>query len=100
MTLLAWLAQGALRRQPPRLLAGNRGNAVVVLVVVPDRHPGRLGRGGDQEVVDPHAAVMQGAAGELGLDLFGTTGDAGVERDLVKSVQPQLKLQPQLTEGV
>ena len=50
LTLLAWLAQGALRRQPPRLLAGNRGNAAVILVVVQNGEIRCFGGRGDQEI--------------------------------------------------
>jgi len=48
----------AARNDPLGGLSGDCCDAVVVLVVVPDPHPGRLSGGGDQEIVDSDAAVM------------------------------------------
>jgi hypothetical protein len=63
------LAERSARRQPLDLLSGDRGDPVVLLVVVQDGNAGGLGRGCDQEIGVTHRAVVQSAlVGELLVD--------------------------------
>src|SRR3954462_11147220 len=63
----SWSAEAARRRQPSRRLAGDRSDAVVVLVVMQDGDPSRFGGCGDQQIGMLHRA-LEGAA--LGAELF------------------------------
>src|SRR6266545_1991130 len=53
------LRQRSPRRDPLDRLPSDRGDAVEVLVVVPDDGSFQLGDRGDEQVRDPHAAMVE-----------------------------------------
>lgn len=54
-------------------MAGDLGDPVIVLVIMPEHRRGRLGGGGDEKIGDLDAAVVEPtSAGQLALDLEGS----------------------------
>src|SRR4051812_25177236 len=58
-----WSLKAARRRQPSRRLAGDRSDAVIVLVVVQNGDSCRFGSRGDQQVRMLHGALKRAALG-------------------------------------
>jgi len=86
------LAERSARRQPLDLLSGDRGDPVVLLVVVQDGNGLGLGRGCDQEIGVTHRAVVQSAlVGELLVDLEGAMPFMGGDRATRGRVKRQVR---------
>jgi len=89
------LAERSARRQPLDLLSGDRGDTVVLLVVVQDGNAGGLGlglgRGCDQDIGAHRAVVQSALVGELLVDLEGAMPFMGGDRATRGRVKRQVR---------